>query len=354
MAGSTSFDHSSKHRRKSRFDDPNPSKRSGFHDSQDVSHPQQSISSSVDTKFSQGTVHGFHRDVGSSDGSAMEQNGEFHPQPMPPIQPMPVYQPFMAPSPQLLPPVHLPQPYQMLPVTQIPGGLPFPVPQFIPPPQQPSTNGVNLNKLKDKEDLDSCNVGIMASILMKHRKGGGFVPYKPLDNMDDVPNKSPSQPAQELTLVQRNQVEDFYDELDEIFQQYKEEMDPNDPKYNYSRRRKFNLNRQMAQPIKIVSQDDIINPIKRDFYTPTTAAVPVADAYGIGGKEGIGMASNEDLFESFRRKRSSKYHETYAIRESVRKDPNCIVVSSGELCYSCNQVTPAFTQIHYSFPQTIY
>ncbi|UKJ88444.2 hypothetical protein MACJ_000888 [Theileria orientalis] len=354
MAGLTSFDNSGKHRRKSRFDDPNPSKRSGFHDSQDVSHPKQSIASSVPSKFSQGTVHGFHRDVVSSDGSATEQNGGFHPQIMPPMQPMPAYGQFVAPSPQLLPPVHLPPPYQMPPATQVPGGLQFPVPQFIPPPLQPSTNGLNLNKLKDKEDLDSCNVGIMASILMKHKRGADFVPYNPLDNMDDVPNKCPTQPSQEPTLVERNQVEDFYDELDELFQQYKEEIDPNDPKYNYSRRRKFNLNRQMAQQIKIVSQDDLINPIKRDFYTPTTAAVPVADAYGIGAKEGIGMASNEDLFESFRRKRSSKYHETYAIRESVRKDPNCIVISSGELCYSCNQVTPVFTTSPIFITQTIY
>ncbi|BAM39597.1 conserved hypothetical protein [Theileria orientalis strain Shintoku] len=361
MAGSTPLDHSSKHRR-NRFDDPNPSKRSGFHDSQDVSHPQQSISGSVATNFTQGVFHGFHRDPNSSDKGAMEQNGRFHPQIVPPLQPMAAYQPFMAPGPQMPPPVHLPQPFQIPPVTQVPGGLPFPVPQFIPPPHQPSTNGVHFDKLKDKEDLDACNVGIMASVLSKLRKGEGFVPYRPLDNVVDVPNRRPSQPAQEPTLVQRNQVEDFYDELDELFQQYKEEIDPNDPKYNYSRRRKFSLNRQTAQPIKIVSPEDLINTVKRDLYTPANAPVSVTDSYGLGAKEGIGMGSNEDLFESFRRKRSSKYHETYAIRylgqknncfrESVRKDPNCIVVSSGELCYSCNQVTQSIQLIRYSRPKS--
>ncbi|KAF5153501.1 hypothetical protein TpMuguga_01g01112 [Theileria parva strain Muguga] len=290
-------DSSVKARRKSRFDDPNPVKRTGFSDS-------KHSSTNVKPNYNLQNVPKPNNNLNNLQQNVNFQTTVFQPQLVPPFVPPPVFQP--------IPQFQIP--------TQNPG---FPVPtaqlSHFNPPISPSLNGLN-NKL----DFDTCNVGVMASILIEHRdKISDFVPYKPFDDLDKIPNKQDSEAVGSLTLTQRNKVEDFYDELEEIFEQYRAEIDPNDASLNYSRRRNFNFTKQTNQPLKILTQDDVINPAKREYYA--------SGVYGSKGRENPGLGSGDDLFETFRRKRSTKYHENYAIREAVRKDPNCIVITPGEI-----------------------
>ncbi|XP_953661.1 uncharacterized protein TA16390 [Theileria annulata] len=293
---------SGKARRKSRFDDPNPVKRSGFSDSKNAS-------SNVQPNFNLQNVTTPSNNLNNLQQNVTLQTMGFQPQILPPFVPPSGFQPF--------PPFQIPNQNPVFPV------VPVQLSHFNPP------NDPNLNGVDNKFDLDTCNVGVMASILIESRdKMRDFVPYKEFEDLDKIGGKKEDEPVQNLTLTQRNKVEDFYDELEEIFEQYRSEIHPEDPSLNYSRRRKFNFSKQTNQQPKILSQDDLINPAKRDYYA--------SEFYSNTAKENPGLGCGDDMFETFRRKRSTKYHEDYAIREAVRKDPNCIVVSPGEVCYPCN------------------
>ncbi|GBE60111.1 DNA polymerase III subunit epsilon, putative [Babesia ovata] len=185
--------------------------------------------------------------------------------------------------------------------------------------------------------LETCNVGVLAFFWSKMQRDNGaaeFGPYVPLPVDTVVPEYTP---PESISDIASTRVSDFYDELEELFECFGGRVLPDDPSYDYSRRKLLNVNKYRAIPMTLVSDQEALRQWAGDSaagfsnrsggfsnFTPAPPRTfqPVPDSSVATGAAGAGpsgllsaeMSADSNAFESFRRKRANEYHEHLSIK----------------------------------------
>ncbi|EKX74317.1 hypothetical protein BEWA_043580 [Theileria equi strain WA] len=102
---------------------------------------------------------------------------------------------------------------------------------------------------------------------MESRESGKeFIPYQQIQT-DITPPKSIV--IESFNEIDNNHINDFYDELEEFMDKYRDEIDPNDHNFDYSKRKQYNVHKQLNLPIKII-QDPVISQTQGRLFSRET------------------------------------------------------------------------------------
>ncbi|KAK2197677.1 hypothetical protein BdWA1_000680 [Babesia duncani] len=173
-----------------------------------------------------------------------------------------------------------------------------------------------------KKTLDTCPVGVLASIIKKTytdcvANGTEFVPYEPID--DVTPHSKIK--LEYITQYEQYNINDFYEQLEDIMTECKAFIPTDDPSFNYSRRKGSCTNSSLTKPRispESKKQDEpevVVNPggfnslELKNWTKPLANTSSACDFAGIGSKE-------TDAFDSFRKQKSNKYRDYIAARYS--------------------------------------
>ncbi|CDR94742.1 hypothetical protein, conserved [Babesia bigemina] len=187
--------------------------------------------------------------------------------------------------------------------------------------------------------LETCNVGVLASLLRMQRDSGaaGFGPYSALPADTVVPQYTPPDAIYDSASTR---VSDFYDELEELFECFGARVSPDDPSYDYSRRKQLSASRYRSIPMTLVADQEALRqwagvPYEsavayagrsggfsncapapsRTFHPPTDSSVATGPVGAVpSGLLSAEMPPDPNALESFRRKRANEYHEQMSIK----------------------------------------
>ncbi|GFE54368.1 hypothetical protein BaOVIS_017720 [Babesia ovis] len=164
--------------------------------------------------------------------------------------------------------------------------------------------------------LDLCNVGTMASILLKFKADGTLSgPYSSLPKDTEVPESDEPSFVSELIQLKAS---DFYDELEELLDSLDSSIPPGDLSFDYSRRKVLNTTKHRALPLNVVTEQDFMRQhaslTHGGSLVSTSGAVPALRPTTSGFSPPLKESPTGDVFDSFRKKRASDYHEHLAIK----------------------------------------
>ncbi|ORM39471.1 uncharacterized protein BXIN_2844 [Babesia sp. Xinjiang] len=180
--------------------------------------------------------------------------------------------------------------------------------------------------------LDTCNVGVMSSVLRRLKNDvRDTAPYSLAPEDTEVPVFEPPHSVSEVTSMRKS---DFYDELEELLDSLESVLPAGDSGFDYSRRKQLNTTKHRSMPLKVQARTSHLFVRLATFWSYRNIG---SGASGFSSPPTAAASSVDDALESFRKKRASDYHDQLAMKESARRDPSLMVVSSHSICYKCNR-----------------